>query len=263
MKKLISLLLAVVLCLTFAGTISFADIDLSQYSDDELIELETAIQAEKISRGMAQEATVPKGTYTIGTDIPAGDYSVTGLGTSANFQVYSKTGLIEVNSVIWPNDGENAIGKVTLQDGQRLELTGTVKLVVYTGGITFTSGDSGSNSQTGSTITFSAPATTETAAAPAATKGEENALGSAKNYLSFMSFSYDGLREQLAFEGYSDSETKYAADNCGADWNEQAALSAKNYLSFMSFSKSSLIEQLQYEGFTYEQAVYGAEANGY
>lgn len=92
----------------------------------------------------------------------------------------------------------------------------------------------------------------------AETAGERNALGSALNYLSFMNFSYDGLINQLEYEGYSDSECKYAANNCGADWFDQAAGSAESYLSFMSFSKSGLVNQLLYEGYTEEQANYGA-----
>ena len=90
------------------------------------------------------------------------------------------------------------------------------------------------------------------------TSGERNALETAKDYLSFMSFSYNGLIEQLKYEGYSNSEAVYGADNCGADWNPQAVKKAKEYLSFMNMSKSELVEQLEYEGFTHEQAVYGA-----
>ena len=95
------------------------------------------------------------------------------------------------------------------------------------------------------------------------TTGQENALRSAENYLSFMPFSYNGLIEQLEFEKYSYEDAVYAADNCGADWNEQAAKKAKDYLDIMAFSKDGLIEQLEFDGFTHEQAVYGAEANGY
>lgn len=93
--------------------------------------------------------------------------------------------------------------------------------------------------------------------------GKINALGSAKTYLWTMAFSYKGLVNQLEFEGYSNEEAVYAADNCGADWNEQAAKKAKEYLNTMSFSRSGLIEQLEFEGFTHEQAVYGVEAVGY
>lgn len=95
------------------------------------------------------------------------------------------------------------------------------------------------------------------------TIGQRNALASAKNYLSFTSFSYDGLIEQLEYEKFSHEDAVYAADTCGADWNEQAAEKAKAYLDMMSFSRDGLIEQLEYDGFTHDQAVYGAEQNGY
>lgn len=96
-----------------------------------------------------------------------------------------------------------------------------------------------------------------------ATTGERNALDTAKSYLKYSAFSYTGLIDQLEFEGYSTSEAKYGADNCGADWNEQAVKCAKSYLDTMPFSKQGLIEQLEYEGFTHEQAIYGVEHNGY
>jgi hypothetical protein len=95
------------------------------------------------------------------------------------------------------------------------------------------------------------------------TTGQKNALSSARSYLEFSAFSYDGLIKQLEFESYSHEDAVFAVDNCGADWNEQAVKSAKSYLEMSSFSKDSLIEQLEYEGFTHEQAVYGAEQNGY
>ena len=95
------------------------------------------------------------------------------------------------------------------------------------------------------------------------TTGQKNALSSARSYLEFSAFSYDGLIKQLEFENYSHEDAVFAVDNCGADWNEQAVKSAKSYLEMSSFSKDSLIEQLEYEGFTHEQAVYGVEANGY
>ena len=72
-------------------------------------------------------------------------------------------------------------------------------------------------------------------------------------------FSYSKLIEQLEYEGFTPAEAKYAANNCGADWNEQAVRKATEYLKLKSFSRAKLIEQLEYEGFTHEQAVYGAD----
>lgn len=92
---------------------------------------------------------------------------------------------------------------------------------------------------------------------------QKNALSKAKSYLDFSSFSYNGLIEQLEYEGFSTESATYAVDNCGADWNEQAAKKAQSYMDFTSFSRESLIEQLEYEGFTIEQAEYGATTVGY
>ena len=88
------------------------------------------------------------------------------------------------------------------------------------------------------------------------TRGEENALKRAKEYLNYQAFSYRGLIEQLEFEGFTNSEATYAVDNCGADWYEQAVLKAEEYLEYSSFSRSGLIEQLEFEGFTSDQAEY-------
>lgn len=94
------------------------------------------------------------------------------------------------------------------------------------------------------------------------TLGESNALKHALQYLSYSAFSHDGLVEQLKYEGYTDSEAVYGADNCGADWNEQALSKAQNYLSMAAFSYSGLIEQLEYEKFSNDQAVYGVDNCG-
>lgn len=94
------------------------------------------------------------------------------------------------------------------------------------------------------------------------TRGQKNALQSAKDYLDISYFSYQGLIEQLEYEKYSHEESAYAADNCGADWNEQAVKTAKSYLDTSSFSESGLTEQLEYEKFTHDQAVYGVNNCG-
>ena len=94
------------------------------------------------------------------------------------------------------------------------------------------------------------------------TVSQKNALRSAKSYLSFSAFSYNGLIKQLEYEKYSHDDAVFAADNCGADWNEQAVKSAKSYLEFSAFSHDGLVKQLEYGGFTHEQAEYGVTQNG-
>lgn len=103
--------------------------------------------------------------------------------------------------------------------------------------------------------------TSETAA-ESATLAETNALEMAKNYLDVMPFSYSGIIDQLQYEGFTEQEAIYGADNCEADWNAQAALAARNYLDIMPFSRDGLIDQLTHDGYTAEQAAYGVDSVG-
>lgn len=94
------------------------------------------------------------------------------------------------------------------------------------------------------------------------TATQQAALSTALSYLRYSSFSYDGLIDQLEYEGYSYSDAVYAVDNCGADWNEQALKSAESYLKYSSFSYNGLVGQLEYEGFSHSQAVYAVDNCG-
>lgn len=120
------------------------------------------------------------------------------------------------------------------------------------------------NTQVPSSTTAAAP-TVEVTAEPVSeptlslTTGQKNALSSANDYLSFSAFSYSGLIQQLEFEGFTEEDATYAANNCGADWNEQAVMSAKSYLETSAFSYSGMISQLEFEEYTTEQATYGAD----
>lgn len=93
-------------------------------------------------------------------------------------------------------------------------------------------------------------------------KGKQNALKRAKDYLKIFNFSKEGLIHQLEFDKFSSPEAKYAVDNCGANWNKQAIEQAKNYLRSNSFSYQGLIDQLEFERFTPSQAKYGVDHCG-
>ena len=93
--------------------------------------------------------------------------------------------------------------------------------------------------------------------------GERNALASAQTYLSVMNFSYQGIIDMLEYEGYSETECKYAADNCGADWNEQASKAARVYVEneeLTSEDRDYLIGSLEADGFSTEEAEHGANS---
>lgn len=103
---------------------------------------------------------------------------------------------------------------------------------------------------------------------PSMTNSQEQAVRSAEQYLSVMSFSRKGLIRQLsssAGAGFSTKDATFAVEHLKVDWNEQAAKSAKEYLSVTSFSRAGLIRQLSSSagaGFTHAQAVYGVNKAG-
>lgn len=94
------------------------------------------------------------------------------------------------------------------------------------------------------------------------TTSQSNAVLKAKNYLSHLSFSRDGLIEQLEYEKFSHEDAVFGADNCGADWMNQAVEKAKSYLEYSAFSYDGLIGQLEHDQFTNEQAVHGVDNCG-
>lgn len=93
--------------------------------------------------------------------------------------------------------------------------------------------------------------------ASASTAGQRNALNKANSYLSISAFSKSGLKKQLKFDGFSNSDAGWAVNHVRVSWKAQAVKKAKAYLDISSFSKSGLIKQLEFDGFTHSQAVYG------
>ncbi len=167
-----------------------------------------------------------------------------------------------------PSDGENYMSRGKKKDHRAAAIIIAIIAILSVIAIVKTvneqkaesarkAADRATSASASSSQTSSSQSSSSASSYSSQTTGEKNALKSAKSYLDIMSFSYKGLIDQLKFEGYTDSEAKYAADNCGANWKEQAKKSAKAYLDTMSFSKQGLIEQLEYEGFTHDQAVYG------
>ena len=125
-----------------------------------------------------------------------------------------------------------------------------------------TAGDALSGKSTSTTRSESSTSKPTTTSAPTGSVSQQNAVKRAKSYLNYTSFSRDGLIKQLEYEGFSNEDAAYGADNCGADWMRQAELKARRYNESMSFSRSRLIQQLEYEGFTTEEAEHGADSVG-
>jgi len=104
--------------------------------------------------------------------------------------------------------------------------------------------------------------------APALTTSQENAVGSAQDYLDYTAFSRQGLIDQLssdAGEGFSVKDATFAVDFLDVNWRAQAVKSAQDYLNYTSFSRQGLIDQLSSdsgEKFTHAQAVYAVNKVG-
>lgn len=116
----------------------------------------------------------------------------------------------------------------------------------------------------------SVPVTPEKKPAPprVLTPGQQNAIGSAKDYLDLSGFSRKALIQQLSSpdgEGYSKADATFAVDYLHVNWKAQAVRSAKDYLALQHFSRSGLIQQLssQYgDGYTRAEATYAADQVG-
>jgi hypothetical protein len=98
---------------------------------------------------------------------------------------------------------------------------------------------------------------------------QQDAVGSAQDYLDSQGFSKDGLIDQLDSDYGSQYKKKdakkavdYLEDFGGVDWNKQAVRAAKSYRETQHFSTQGLIDQLDSDygsQFTHDQAVYGAK----
>jgi hypothetical protein len=123
---------------------------------------------------------------------------------------------------------------------------------------------------TGSNDGGSSAADRNSEADPSYTTAQNNAIDSAKSYLSMgTGFSRAGLIGQLsskAGEGYKRRDAVFAVNHIKVNWNKQAVMSAKLYMEMGSMSRDGLIQQLTSkagEQYTRAQAQYAAKQVGY
>ena len=126
MKKLLAV--ALVLCLLAPFAVA-EEMDLSELSFAELTALLHRIQAEMITRSEWKGVEVPIGCWRIGTDIPAGSYSIEikdakRIGNVAIWgyaaQDYTTNGGLIHNKLIGQKQGN--IGRIELLEGWLLEV---------------------------------------------------------------------------------------------------------------------------------------------
>jgi hypothetical protein len=156
----------------------------------------------------------------------------------------------------------------------RIILAGAAALAAITGCASTASAPKGSWSTpiygTPAPYTPPAAATSTAPAAPQYTVSQQQAIDSAKSYLSdSQGFSYNSLFSQLTSsygEGFSAADATFALHHISVDWYQQATWSAKAYMaSGQGFSCSGLLQQLTSsygEGFTHSQGEYGVKSVG-
>lgn len=108
----------------------------ASYTDEALKTLLIAVDLELKSRGYSidldeispfasestqKEVTVPPGTYAVGSDIPAGSYTVVGTGIVTILTVKNSSG---VYGAMHSVSSSSQIGKLVIEDGQTIDIVG-------------------------------------------------------------------------------------------------------------------------------------------
>ena len=133
MKKILALTFALLLLVTSAYA---AAPDLTNYSFEELLEIQRLLTAEIMSRDEWKEVAVPAGTYTVGIDIPAGVYTVEVREGGTPVQVYEeKDGKARILTQLTSTDeNRKQIKKLDLEDGNVVIIVANiVYFLPYTG----------------------------------------------------------------------------------------------------------------------------------
>lgn len=126
MKKKIAIVLAGMM---LSAGVAMADVDLKSMSFDELVDLQSQILEEAVSREEFKCVSVPAGEYTVGSDIPAGDYTITNSVKSAMVTLYVNG----FESAYHLTSTDPVIGKLSLEDGDIVSTSGTLDFSTYKG----------------------------------------------------------------------------------------------------------------------------------
>lgn len=112
-------------------------------TDDEILSLLEKLPAEVAARGLEKTATLPKGTYTAGKELPAGTYVFTCLAKGdewGNVTVYSENG--KGKQLLWEVVSASEEGEepeqifLTLQEEDQLK-SGVAFSLTITPGVVF------------------------------------------------------------------------------------------------------------------------------
>lgn len=139
MKKFVAAFLAILLLLTCVSTLA-EGVDLESLSDEEIIALLQRVEQEIVDRKIEATATLEKGVYIGGKDIPVGSYTFTCLATGddwGNVTVTSDEG--QGSQLLWEvvgapeGDEKPESFKVTINENDELDSGVPFSLTIYTG----------------------------------------------------------------------------------------------------------------------------------
>lgn len=121
MKKLICLIIILMIPVTALA-------EYSSMTFDELVSLREKLLLEIMNRPEWEETELDAGSYRVGRNIPSGIYRIVPKNTYVTLSVYDGSKMI-CNYAIY---GEE-IGRLVLDDGDRLEIDATIIIMPYTG----------------------------------------------------------------------------------------------------------------------------------
>ena len=147
MRKCVSFI--VILCLVvltisvvLAETPAKEVLDLSGYTDEELIAINAQVQAEIFNRHLEKTATLPEGKFTAGRDIPVGTYVLKLLSRDAfsTFTVRAKDAKEDEESKVYFYFSDDDVGKdfnLTLEEGDIVSVHNCSVSITISMGVVF------------------------------------------------------------------------------------------------------------------------------
>ncbi len=136
MKRVLSVLVVLLMFFGVSG-VALADaisVDPATATLDELIAARTAIEQAIMSRDDYKEVNVPAGTYKVGDQIPAGEYTLTTTAPMAVVTIYGKGGTEPKDMVnMYTLTASEGVGRLVLEEGQSIGLNGGVVFAPYAG----------------------------------------------------------------------------------------------------------------------------------
>ncbi len=109
------------------------NLDLSQYSDDEILAIYSLVGQEIVSRRINKTAKVPGGSYVAGVDLPAGKYTLETIDDSWGTSVYIYTDSTKNLKLDEAYVKAGQSYTLNLEDGNMFVTDKDVVLTIYTG----------------------------------------------------------------------------------------------------------------------------------